>query len=251
MAKRKKYWDGDDAESVEPKGVQEQPLTFSMAFEHARQRANKGDPRARQALTECLDKNPEMWSQFGNLAGHAELRLIETATGGEWLTSAALQREVVRMRQELAGATPTPLEFLAVERIIFTWLALQSTEMQFMTCQQDIRWARYWLARQAQADKLFRAAVKSLMLIRELLPSAVLTNIPAAVTAASQTAIPVPKEQVELPVQSEHVTRGAPWVNRIAGLVARPGDMLSGSNNGTSLNGYGQRLEGLLEPCGG
>ncbi|MEI8371664.1 MAG: hypothetical protein WCJ35_02400 [Planctomycetota bacterium] len=241
MAKRKKYWDGDNAESVEPKGVQEQeqPLTFSMAFEHARQRANKGDPRARQALTECLDKNPEMWSQFGNLAGHVELKLIETATGGEWLTSEAVIREVVRMRHELAGSAPTPLESLAVERIIVTWLALQHTESWFLQTQQDVRWARYWLVRQSQADRLYRAAVGSLLTIRELLP--------VAVTAASQTTIPVVTEPIKLSVQ-EGVASESPWVNRIAGLMPHLNGAAHQVNGTAKVNGHRHRL---LEPTEG
>ena len=75
------------------------------------------------------------------------------------------------MRRELAGAFPTPLELLAVERVVAAWLALQHVETQCAKAEGDVAVAKFWLQRQQQAHRLYQAAVKSLLTIRELLPS--------------------------------------------------------------------------------
>jgi hypothetical protein len=148
------------------------PQAIAEAFDRLRHRANQGDARAREALSKYLDSHPELWSRLGNMARHAELALIEAASGGEWLTAEAIKREAARMRRDLAGPSPSPLELMAIERVVLTWEQLQHVEMGFVQAQQNLGWARYWLQRQQQADRLHREAVKSLLLIRELLPTA-------------------------------------------------------------------------------
>ncbi len=189
---------------------------------------------------------------------HVEKLLIEQISGGDSLTSAAIAQQAAKMRFELFSPAPTPLEKIAIERIVITWLALQHAELSFLQAQQDVRWARYWLARQAQADRLHRAAVGSLLAIRELLPVFVQpVSVPNVVDTGSQATSPEAKEQVELPVPAENVARDAPWVkNRIAGLMPAPdgANHLSTDepqNGKPKLNGHSHRLQGFLEPCEG
>ena len=53
---------------------------------------------------------------------------------------------------------------------------------------------------------------------------------------------------MDLPVPAENITSDGPWVNRIAGLVARPDGAAANQGNGkTKVNGQ-HRLIGLLEP---
>ena len=84
------------------------------------------------------------------------------------------------MRRELAGAFPTAVELLAVERVVASWLYLQHVETQCANEDGDVATAKHWLLRQQQAHRIHLGAVKSPMLVRELLPSA---TQPAALAA--------------------------------------------------------------------
>jgi hypothetical protein len=105
---------------------------------------------------------------------------------------------------------------MQVERVVAAWLHLQDCEMSFFKAQADIHWARYWLARRAQADKFYHAAVKSLLLVRALLSAPVSTKAPAIVDVGGPVALPEAKQQGEPPTPAENLTSGAPSVNRIA-----------------------------------
>jgi hypothetical protein len=153
-------------------------LSMDKAFEHARQRANKGDRKAQEALKKCLDRQ-QLWDRFGDLADHAERSLIARASGGEWLTGEAIRRKVAKMRRELAGASPSPLEELAVRRLVACWLNLQDVQMQSVQRQQDLGWAKFWLKRLEVAHKLYKSAEQSLAEIRELLPPVVQNGVGA------------------------------------------------------------------------
>ena len=225
--------------------------TIPEAFERLRQRANEGDERAREVLKKYLDANPELWSRFGNLAGHAEAALIHAASDGEWLVSEAVKREADRMRRELAGPSPTPLEKMAVERIVVCCVQLAHTEMRFLQAQQNLNWAKYWLRRQEQADKLYRAAIGSLMLIRDLLPTAAPASAPAIVDARAQTTEPKADDATAPPVPAEILMGSLPGANRIANLFASPGDTQPSAMNGHAngkpkVNGHHHRLDDLL-----
>ena len=157
------------------------------------------------------------------------------------------------MRQDLAGPAPTPLETMAVERIVLTWTQLQTTEMRFMQAQHDLGWARYWLKRQQQADKIYREAVKSLMIIRELLPTVIPpVTTPAAVNGTSQTGNAHPTLPTEKPTVNEGVVlNGYCPVNRITGLMGDPDHIPNGSAGQSAghplrVNGHRHRLEELL-----
>ena len=166
------------------------PEVKQQAFERICQRANKGNARAREVLKKRLDHHPELVSGVGSLARAAELEIIKVATCDEWFVGEAVKREMARMRRDLAGPNPTPLETMAVERVVATWLMLQYTEMRFLQAQKDLGWARYWLRRQEQADKLYRAAIGSLVLIRDMLPPAAPPSTPAIVDARVQAPKP-------------------------------------------------------------
>jgi len=231
-------------------------LDFRHSLNRVRVAANHGNQRAQQAIRECVKNNAGICAEFGSVGQLVETALITQISSGEILTSAAITQQAVRMRQELAGPAPTVLTQMAVERVVATWLALQGTEMQFLHNQTSVHWARYWLARQAQADKLYRAAVRSLVLVRELLPATPQCGPLAHVKADRPVAAPHDDANgtptsvfAEEPVKANGHT-----INRIAALAAFHGDNASsctaaGSANGKSrLNGH--RLTGLLGACG-
>ncbi len=243
-----------NAKAISPKAEQPAepkaptPANLADALKRVRRRANAGDLRAREVLKTFLDAHPEIWSEVGNLARHAELALVEAASGNEWFTSEAIKREAARMRRTLAGSSPTPLETMAVERVVLTWLQLQFAEARFMETQRDLQWARYWLRRQEQADKLHRFAVKTLATIRELLP-----RIEAG--QAKTAPIPRPSDVVDATV-AETIGVESGSVNRIAGSVSSPDRARHVSDKDSTgtvprLNGHCHRLEEMLAACEG
>ena len=221
------------------------PLTMAEAYESLRKRANAGDERSQAALMKYLDNHPDFQAMLGNLAVHAELTLIQAIAGGEWIVFQAIYQEANRMRSELAGQSPSPLEILAVERIVATWLHLQYTEMQFLKSQDAVEWAKYWLKRVEVADKIYRAAIKSLVLVREHLvtPKNSPHNVPTSqVPAEAETPVAMEKD---LPSPGG-------GVNRVAALLARSNHLPyahaeRATNGKKKLNGHPRQRK--LEPC--
>src|SRR3954469_4840155 len=85
-------------------------------------RARQGDHDALPRLRELLDERPGVFGQFGDLARHAQAAWVKLAAGGDLAFAEALRRRADAMTAELAGAAPTELERLLVERVAATWL---------------------------------------------------------------------------------------------------------------------------------
>jgi hypothetical protein len=95
-------------------------------FDKLRRLANQGNARAQATLRKILDRHPELWQDVGNLARQAEMSLVGVIAQGEFFVSEAILRQAATLRKDLAGPFPTPLERLAVERVVGAWLELQS-----------------------------------------------------------------------------------------------------------------------------
>jgi hypothetical protein len=74
---------------------------------------------------------------------------------------------------------PTALETVAVERLVTAKVYLDYIETQCAKAEGEITSARFWLLRLQQAHRNYHSAVKSLLLVRELLPPA---GLPTALT---------------------------------------------------------------------
>ncbi len=135
-----------------------------------RQRANGGDEKAQAEIRRLIDANPDLSRRIGDLAYHAQMSFVRLVAQDDYLMSEAIKKRADEMRRELAGAFPTPLEIMAVERVAAAWLQVQYVEGQIALADAEIRRAKFWLQRQLQANRLLHAATKSLLLIRELLP---------------------------------------------------------------------------------
>lgn len=225
---------------------------FARAFDDVRKKANAGDARARKVMRIYLDSHPEVWTKLGNLAGYAETALIEAASGGEWLVSEAIRKEAARMRHELAGPEPTPLERIAVERIVMTWLQLQHTQIRFTKSQRDLGWAKYWLRRLEVADKLHRSAIAALTLIKDLLPTQNFTNRPPLVDSTpSETLDGAAAKATTLP--AETVESNGAVANRVDHFSTQCGATQSATTGSQAadepkMNGHRHRFEELLTP---
>ena len=127
---------------------------------------------AQAALTRWLDRNPAMWRQIGDLAHHSQAELIRLVGKSDFVFTESIKRRMAEQRAELLGVFPTPLETLAVDRLIAARMYLEHVEAQCTKAEDEIPVAKFWLARQRQAHNLYHCAVKSLLLVRELLPAA-------------------------------------------------------------------------------
>ena len=138
-------------------------------FERLRQLANSGDLVAQDSLKRLLDAHPEIWRRLGDLAAHAQLEFIRLIAKDEFLLTEAIRRKAEEMRRELLGVFPTPLEVLAIERVVAAWLQVQYVDGLCARGESEASIVKLWLQRQRQAHRLHEAAVKSLLMVRALL----------------------------------------------------------------------------------
>ena len=155
-------------------------------------KANTGDQASLAQLRRTLDENPQIWRAVGNLAQHARMVLVDAIAGKDQLAKDSLLRHADEMEKDLAGPSPSPLERLTAGRIVACWLethyaALQGPEPTGNT----LKHAKFVLQIKESAEKRFHAAIKSLSLIRKMLPSSATTGAKPGQNAAGADA-PVP-----------------------------------------------------------
>jgi len=197
-----------------------QSVPLPTNFKELRDRADQGDLEAQAELKHWLDENPTVWRKLGDLANHAQMVFLRLAARNDFLFSESIRRRAEEMQQELAGCFPTPLELLAVQRVVAAWLQLQHVESQIALADDDLPRAKFWLQRQLQANRLYHAATKSLLLIRELLPP----PAPPAALAANGKADTALRRNGRLPESvngeaSRHSEGDVAPVNRINGTA--------------------------------
>ena len=132
-------------------------------------KANNNDRKAQAWLRRVLDAHPAIWERSGDLAMHAQLSLINMFSKGEFLLGEALKRHLAELRQDLETPLASPLEKLAVERVVAAWANLYYVETVCLGVEGDLAERKFWLAKQNQADRQYQAATKSLMLVQTML----------------------------------------------------------------------------------
>src|SRR5450759_1700174 len=149
-----------------------QPVPISMEeFAELVKRANVGDDEALAELRDILDNCEQIWQQVGDLGKHAEMAMIKLISNGNKLIAESLARKAADMRLELSNPAPSPLEQICVQRIVAMWLELQWTETTFPEpTGKTLDVQKFVLKRKESAERRFSSAVKSLMLVRKLLP---------------------------------------------------------------------------------
>ncbi len=92
-------------------------------------KAEQGDKEARQELRRILRESaPEVVDKASNFARRGQRIVAETMSAGEPLMQEALMVRMERMRLEIAGENPTPLEVLLTERVVSLWLLVEALE---------------------------------------------------------------------------------------------------------------------------
>ncbi len=141
-------------------------------------RAEKGDRTTLPALRRVFEHPEAVDVLGGDLARQAQLILIDKFSGKNLVFKEALPRKLESMRAELAGAEPTPLERLLVERIVTCWLQLHHLEALYSGAESmSLELGTYYQRSIDRAQKRYLAAIKTLALIRKLALPALQVNI--------------------------------------------------------------------------
>jgi hypothetical protein len=181
----------------QPKG-QPKPLTLQQLVEAA----NQGNAAALKALHQVLNEHPEIWQKAGNLAAHAEEVWLRLVAGGSALAQESIRREADRMRRELLGTAPTPIERLLVDQVVACYLQVKHAELSAGGGSDgSILQARFKDQRLERVQRRYLAAMKTLSQIRGLpqtvaTPSTMPARMPAVDNEASRDATRTPSESV-------------------------------------------------------
>jgi hypothetical protein len=137
------------------------------------ERSRGGDALALAELRGALDRHPEIWRSYGDLAGHAIGAWVGLIAGQDLALKESLERRLDAMRKDLAGPSPTPLESLLVERALASWLQVCHADLTAARGgAMSIKQAEFARKRQDSAHRRHLAAVAALATVRKLLGAA-------------------------------------------------------------------------------
>jgi hypothetical protein len=135
--------------------------------------------------------------QYG--AAEAVIAEYDAAFDPRGPSRVAANKHWCKVREQLLGKHPTPLESLLVERVVFTWFCLYTAELKaarlWVGRAPDPGLARLHERRVAGASRRFTAACKALADLRRLpVPPGVVNVVLAGGGAAAAPPGPVPLE---------------------------------------------------------
>ena len=85
---------------------------------------------------------------------------------------------MARLRKEVAGDDPSPVERLLADRVALCWLALHDAEIRFAQAKDlTIKQAEFWQKRIDCAHRRYLSAIKTLATVRRLAFPALQVNI--------------------------------------------------------------------------
>ena len=163
-------------DSSRPQAEPKQPptpsaMTQRAAFDELVRRADAGSETCLAGVRELLDEKPEIWRTVGDLSALAEKRWIELLSNGSKLMEESVPRRLKELKAELAGPHSTPLEQLLVDEVGVTWLASQHGEISAADeSGGSLQQANFRLRRAESAQRRFMKALKTLTMIRALVP---------------------------------------------------------------------------------
>ena len=154
----------------EKPGLQQIAISRAQAIRELADRANSGNEQALAHLRRLLNVCPEIWEHAGNLARHAESAWLDLIAGTDHLMLESTKRHIAKMKDDLLGPHPTPMERLMVNQAITCYLAAQHAEMTLAApgstspAQTAIR-----LRRAESALRRYLATLKALARLRATL----------------------------------------------------------------------------------
>jgi hypothetical protein len=138
-------------------------------------KAKKGDKKSVPEIRKILKGIPQLAWRTMNFARFAEWHVINSLFKDENLASReVLERQLAAMREEIAGANPSPLERLLAERIVLTWLQIQLFEGIYASSifnSMTIPQGNYHQKRLDQTYRRHLSTIRTLAQIRKLGPA--------------------------------------------------------------------------------
>lgn len=134
-------------------------------------KAKAGDASVLPRLRAILDDHPEILDHIGGLERSATRAWAEAISDGGPLTLEVTERQAAKMRADLEGEDPTPIERLLIGNIVMTWLEVSHAQLQMAGGAQRTAPQASVLSKQADsAGRRHLAAVKTLATVRALMP---------------------------------------------------------------------------------
>lgn len=157
-------------EPAAPPSPEPRSMTQAEAFAEVVRRANEGSEKHLKGLRDILDQNPHIWKTAGDMSVMAQRAWVKLLAAGDKLVEEATIRQVKAMKAELTGPDPTPLEKLVIDHVTVAWLAVQHGEANAAQMGGTVGLGLFRLRRAESAAKRFNSAVRTLTLLRTLLP---------------------------------------------------------------------------------
>ncbi len=154
----------DQAKPAQANKAMVTPLEATI--ELARRGRKEIIPRLRKVLAE----HPELWTHFGDLAVQVREKWLGLIAGKDLYLAECLRLHLDRMRADLAGPNPRPLEQLLINHILganVRTLYFEALDTQAPQ-GENVRLAEFRMRRQDQAHRQFLSAVKMLATVRQL-----------------------------------------------------------------------------------
>ncbi len=154
-------------------------------------KAKNGDKKAVPEIRKILKGSPELAWQIMNFARFAEWHFIKEMFKDENLASKeVMKRQLAAMREEIAGANPSPLERLLAERIVLTWLQIQLFEGLYassMVKSMTLAQGSYYQKRLDHAHRRHLSAIRTLAQIRKMGPAVQINIAEKQINTTSST----------------------------------------------------------------
>ena len=146
----------------------------SEELRDAIERAQDGDETALPIIREHLRARPDDYWQLVNYARVVQNAQIKAYTGAGLYVQEVMHEVVRRLREDLEGENPSPLESLLVDRIISCYLHVNFAENEYTDSVGPgarLEVAEYMQKRLDRANKRYIAAIKALAQVRKMGPA--------------------------------------------------------------------------------
>jgi exonuclease III len=146
----------------------------SQELQDAIDRAHEGDRAALPIIREHLASRPDDYWRMVDYARVVQNGQIKSYTGTGLYVQEVMNQRVERLRNDLEGENPSPLESLLVERIISCYLHVNFAENEYTDSiggGTRIEVAEYMQKRLDRAHRRYLAAVKALAQVRKMGPA--------------------------------------------------------------------------------
>jgi hypothetical protein len=155
------YGDGERRDPPAP--IEEIEATLDLA--------NKGDKPALARIRKLIRADPALMPDAlgADLAWQVECKIAQQLLPDQPGRLEAIEARCRRMRADLAGPDPTPIEKLLVSRIVLTWLEVHSLDFRCLTAgNQPLYQAEYMAKCRDRAHRRYLAAIRTLAAVRKL-----------------------------------------------------------------------------------